>query len=488
VIIVLLLGMSAFAVDLGWLYLSGARVQRAADSASLAGVVFLPGDVANVTASAIDGATANSFDIGTVNGTPVGGGGPDELSWRQLADNRLEVTLSSEVPTFFMKLFGFDSFGITRVSTAEYVKPVPIGSPTNTFGDGSDFFWGSISGRWTAHMHGDPYQTRCDWSTGLNQDGCVDSSPASQAANFPGATIRPGDVDGDDDPLNPQFRGDGYYYGIEISTSRSSLLVELFDAPFRKSCGTGTGDCDGLSFSPSPPNNGTIGPTTRYRLYARDESPLDPRDNTVLLCDETYTPTTNGPSSWQPLCSVSNPIAGIYVLKVTTEDGSGSNQYGVRATTQGPGANDPNVYGINEISIYTNQDSTTATLYLAELDPIHAGKILELNFYDPGEDDGPASYTLMRPGGVIATCEWESEDGGSGGPGPCVIQTSNSAGPLFNAQWLTARVEIPDDYDCDITDPLDCWWSMQIVNNQPHDRTTWTARVIGNPVHLVPNE
>jgi len=40
--LVLLLGASAFAVDLGWIYLNGARLQRAADAAALAGVVNLP--------------------------------------------------------------------------------------------------------------------------------------------------------------------------------------------------------------------------------------------------------------------------------------------------------------------------------------------------------------------------------------------------------------------------------------------------------------
>jgi hypothetical protein len=28
---------------------------------------------------------------------------------------------------------------------------------------------------------------------------------------------------------------------------------------------------------------------------------------------------------------------------------------------------------------------------------------------------------------------------------------------------------------------------MEIDNGQPHDRTTWAAKVIGNPVRLVPN-
>jgi len=501
VILVLLLGMAALATDLGWLYLNGSRVQRATDSAALAGVVHLPSDAAGVTANAVGGANLNGWNVGSVNGGPVAGGGTDVLTWRQLADNRLEVTLRANVRTFFMSLFGFEEFNISRTSTAEYVKPVPIGSPTNTFGDGSNNFWGSINGRWTAHIQGDPYQTVCDWSRSLSDAGCVDSSADNQAAFFPGATILPGDVDPDSDDLNPEFLGDGYHYGIEIEDNRSSFRVELFDPRFQRpdtgGCGTDltepTGDCDFLSFSPEPPTGADpIGPTTRYRLYQPDTTPLNPKDNSVLLCDDEFDPTSDpgavGVHEWVDLCTLSNPDPGIYVLKVTTSDGSGSNQYGVRASTVGPGTNETNVYGIDVISIYTNQDSTTATLYLAEVDPIHADKTLELRFYDAGEDNAAASYTVRQPDGSTANCEWESDGGESGGPGACIIDTAQLGAARFNGQWLTAFVDIPQGYECDIDLPLDCWWSMEIVNNQPHDRTTWAVRVIGNPVHLVPNE
>ena len=39
-----LLGFAAFAVDFGWLYLNGVRIQHGADAAALAGVVYEPGD------------------------------------------------------------------------------------------------------------------------------------------------------------------------------------------------------------------------------------------------------------------------------------------------------------------------------------------------------------------------------------------------------------------------------------------------------------
>jgi hypothetical protein len=162
--------------------------------------------------------------------------------------------------------------------------------------------------------------------------------------------------------------------------------------------------------------------------------------------------------------------------------------------TTGPGTDSPLVYGIDQISIFTNQDASTATLYLAEVDPVHAGKVLELKFFDAGEDDEAASYSVKLPDGTTANCEWESEDGLSGGPGVCTIVTTmnNPSGGgvvgRFNSQWLTAYVDIPEGYSCDLTTTLGCWWSMSIVNSSPHDRTTWTAKIIGNPVHLVPNE
>ena len=40
----ILLGFAAFAVDFGWLYLNGIRIQHGADAAALAGVVYEPGD------------------------------------------------------------------------------------------------------------------------------------------------------------------------------------------------------------------------------------------------------------------------------------------------------------------------------------------------------------------------------------------------------------------------------------------------------------
>lgn len=484
--LVALLALSAFAVDLGWFYLNSSRLQRAADAGALAGVVHLPMSPGTAEATAATASTANGFDVSA--GTAIVA--------TPLADNRLEVTLSTQIPTFFLTVLGIDHFNIARTATAQYVKPVPIGSPFDSFGGGSENLWASINGRWTAHLHGDPYQTQCDWARALGT--CVDSSNWAHNNYFSSHSLQPGDIDSDSDSANPEYRGDGYYYGIEVQDNRTQLQIELRDPHFRRpnGCGTTMGDCDAMTLS--PPIGGSwsnvIGPDTRFRLYYPDTTPLDPTNNTAVggWCDRTYDAEYGGSQGWETLCTVNNPDPGIWVLRVSTDNGSGSNNYGVRVSTSGPGTDSPRVYGINQVSIYTNQSSSNSTLYIAEVDPIHAGKILEVKFFDAGEDDASASFTMRRPDNSVAQCEWEAEGGASGGPGNCVIQTTQFSGgdwePRFNGQWLTAYIDIPSDYSCDIGTQLGCWWKMSIQNSKPHDRTTWEARIIGNPVRLVPNE
>lgn len=465
--LVLLLGMAAFAVDLGWLYLNGGRLQRAADSAALAGVVFLPGDTGNVESSAIAGANSNGWDVGTVNGAPLIGGGPDELEWVPLADNRLEINLKAEVRTFFLAVLGFNSFDISRTATAEYVKPVPLGSPDPCFGigdtaieagdcnpDEAQGYWAAISGRSTNKWNGDQFATS-HWD----------------------------DDSWNKEYVNTDYRPDGYYYGIEVpEPGVGNLRVYVYDAGFydRPSFDVETGD-----------NNQDTGggADTHFQIYFADDTPLDPTDNPpVAGCGWDITSGSNAATyknKWVQLCAGA-AAPGIYVLRVwTTGDKGGTNQYGLLVHTQG----NPNarVYGINDISIFTNEDDQLSNLHLAEVDPVHANKVLEIKLYDAGEDDGTAWMTVKDPDGNTATCDWESTDEQGNvtdsGSGNCRIRTSHNGSNEFNGELITAYIDIPADYSC----TTDCWWKMLIDNDAPHDRTTWAARIIGNPVRLVPN-
>lgn len=452
--LVVLLAFAALSVDLTWLYLNSSRLQNAADSAALAGVVNLPGFLDQAQNDADAAAAANGYPGGGVQLIP-------------LADNSLQVVLTTTVPTYLLRIIGFDQFTITRTSTAQYIKPVPIGSPDNCFGEapvnppgtnctgGDPNFWAAISGRLTNKFNGDAFATEF-W----------------------------------DDPWsgshfnNSQYRPAGYYYGIEVAPGSSNLKVHIYDAGFyeRGNFSYQTGD------RAQDDGGGT---DTHFQLYEPDTTPLDPTDNLPIAGCRFDIPSGSYASTyknrWAELCDVGGTLTpGIYVLRVwTTGDLGGTNQYSVHASVSS-GSN-PHVYGINDISIFTNQPGATGILNLAKVEQLHAGKRLELHFYDPGEDNGNAYMTVKMPDGTTAQCSWFSEDEngtitGSSSSGPCRIQTSDGS-PIFNGQWVTANVEIPSSYTCS----SDCWWYMEIELNQPHDRTTWMARIIGNPVRLIPN-
>ncbi|HWB88863.1 MAG TPA: pilus assembly protein TadG-related protein [Acidimicrobiia bacterium] len=483
--LVLLLGMSAFAIDLGWFFLNGSRLQRAADSSALAGVVFLPADVGNVTAKAVDGANANGYDIGSVNGTPVPGGGPDDLDWAALADNKLSITLTSTVNTFFLKVLGMDQFTMSRTATAQYVKPVPLGAPANCIGIGQGVtstgldssasqefthcntftqnFWSAINGRATAKEHGDPYGPTCNY-----------------------------ECSGGTNPDHDQY----YYFAIDVPAGQSWVDVYVYDGGFYdRSSFAETGDEDDLA------NSSNGGTNMTYTLYRPDVTPLIPEDNTstVSCSSGNHTLSINSETSsstyrnrWARICRITSVVEGIYVLRVSNGGSSigGNNSYSLLASSSNFSTSDPvRVYSINEMSIFTNDDDGDATVYIAEVDPIHANKTLELKFFDPGETSGNGTMTVVAPPGVSGhSCSWTATNVYTGPLGAlsgntCSVTSASSGNSLYNGEWITMQIQIPANYTC----TTDCFWKMNLDLNVAHDRTTWEARVIGNPVALVPN-
>jgi hypothetical protein len=96
--------------------------------------------------------------------------------------------------------------------------------------------------------------------------------------------------------------------------------------------------------------------------------------------------------------------------------------------------------------------------------------------------------TVKNPSGATASsCSWTADNGSNGTS--CAITTANGSGSLFNGRWITLLINIPTNYTCDpaANGNSGCYWKMNLDLNTSHDRTTWSARVIGNPVRLVPN-
>ena len=132
--IVLFTLLLAVVLDVSWYWANTLRVQRAADAAALAGAVYLPGDRTTAYSSARSEARKNGYADGANSVvTPA----QDGVNPRQL-----NVTVSADVGTFFMRVIGIRTIRATRASKAEYVLPVPMGSPQNYYGVG--FYQGVV--------------------------------------------------------------------------------------------------------------------------------------------------------------------------------------------------------------------------------------------------------------------------------------------------------------------------------------------------------
>ena len=458
-ILFLLLAMAGFGTDLGWIYLNTVRTQNAVDAAALAGVVNLPGFDPGPDAEAA--ARANGYDPG----------GADTLALTPTDENELHAELSTSIEPFFMRVLGFTHFDITRESTARYIKPVPLGSPSNCFGGGStpecpssEDFWAAVSGRHTLLEDGDPYSTLCD----LNNPTCTSNGAYARGGLY-----------------------QGYYYGVDVPSETSDLTVHIFNGAFNPGGSPGDSNFSGPG--------GAI--TTTFTLFRPDTTPLIPQDH----LDGTSTPycsEAGGSNGWASLCgTISDPDPGIWLVHVeTTSNNAGSNNFAIRATGS-PTA--PRVYGINDMSIWSDDLVQDSELYIAEVTEEHAGKKLELSFYDAGDALDESWYSVLTPQGNVAQCSWkvytapyphESADEvpDLDGSGDCEWQTqipdADERQGVYNKLWIVATIDLPDDPDdmCSGTGPDACFWKMELDLSDPVERTTWRARVIGNPVQLIP--
>jgi hypothetical protein len=127
VTLLVLLGVSALVIDVSWYWLNNVRMQRAADAAALAGVVYLPGNAAAAYTRANEEALKNGYSNGS-DGIVI------TSAQHPANPRRLDVTVEGPVPTYFMRVFGINTIPARREGNAEYVLPVPMGSPEAYYG------------------------------------------------------------------------------------------------------------------------------------------------------------------------------------------------------------------------------------------------------------------------------------------------------------------------------------------------------------------
>ncbi|MBK5223972.1 MAG: Tad domain-containing protein [Acidimicrobiia bacterium] len=475
-----LLVFAGFSVDVGAWYARASQIQRGADAAALAGVVWMP-NFPKAEEVALAAAAQNGFvhdDDGPIKVvvTPVAS-----------RPERLRVTITDErVDQYFSSLV-MEPSSITRRSVAQYVLPVPLGSPRNFLGTGSlatgynENLWLAVSAWCTNKYDGERYQARFGGlGTSYSPSDCVQN---------------PGPADPD---LNNEYDEEGYEFYIDAPVDRTyDMDIILFDARYHTG---GIGDSVLSSGDQS----------YKFSLYSADDTPLDDSDN-PLLCERVFTKDTPfefnylGRSEWNHVCEATHfsritpaEPSGRYVLRVQNTANerfaAGSNLFSIVARpTSGFGPNQlcdgrsaplcPRVYGKDSLPVFAKQSSATANFYLSEVDPVHAGKTMRITLFDPGE--GGSSIKVRRPSGTDswedATFSWTSDHPSyPSDSNTTVLDVSSSR---FNGRTITIDIDL-EGY----SPPADNeWWqiSYNFGSGSVTDRSTWSVNIIGDPVHLV---
>jgi Flp pilus assembly protein TadG len=524
-IVVPMLAITGFAVDLGAWYARASKVQQAADAAALAGVQDLP-NLPTATATAKAVAAQNGFTDGANGITVTVSQVPDPTA-------KLKVTISdSSVQQFFTKPFR-SNVSIERTGTAQYLKPISMGSPKNFLGTGNlaiqsngfkENFWLAVSGGCASKENGDRIQALTDANFTNTANPATGSNGWAGCAG--GFTI-----------ANTEYDANGYFYAIDFPQNYAgSVPVDIYDPGL---CGAGvTGDSSG----------GTTFSTT---FQMRDNTSFDPLSTGTLGPAKVYTSGNSGTScGWQNLYTINNPTKGTYFVQVKSSNGNGtaqngSNAFGLRAglgsfspctsvatesvagvPTYNPSC--PNVHGYGNLGVYAPGAGNQADFYLAQIGPDYNNKKMDIALFDPGE--GSRAMQILDPNGNPVDFTWEVRcyngnsspcsdgtvapyGGWSGSSGTVSVPvTGNVAkaldlwgfdpnGTSVNAQpgprrsstskysdrVLVLTVQLPADINSAYGGRQ--WYRIKYYAGQGTvtDRTTWSVTISGAPVKLIPN-
>lgn len=262
---------AAFAVDTSNWYAQQRDMQKAADAAALAGVPYLPNDMASATTKALAVSARNGYTNGVDNTTVTVGVGD--------RPTQLKVVITHQVHNTFGQVIGISSTTLGRTAVADYQGPSPMGSPCSTFGNepaagggtttvtpvnsslnGAETsycntnpqLWATVEGPETNKFQGDRYQALACASNGA--DNCSGNK-------------------------NSEYAPNGYFYDVKVQAAAvgQPVTIQLYDPEFAN---TGT-SCGSL------PDPGTYGSSSAVNNYVQ-KSDQDARyTNSTTLSNGT---------------------------------------------------------------------------------------------------------------------------------------------------------------------------------------------------------
>lgn len=460
------MGMAAFAVDLGWLYLQSANVKKASEAAALAAVAHMPLTTSQAPGSLIvSGLPASDAAVAIAGEHGYPSSATTASRWAK--PTQVRVDIDSSTNTFFLAFFGIDTVSLSRHSIAEQLPPLRLGGDVDRLGthyddDGNlisnEFYWLGINGELRSKADGDPFSTR-----------------------------RGG---------NPQYRTPAYYYAIDVPASDvgTPMNVLVYDG---SNDNTGPDHPDDLSSGGSD--------VFTFSLIQPDATPGDPTDNRTnaggsSMCSRQFA-NDDGSNVWTPVCSSAfTPTKrGIHVLEVySAGDDTAINGFALSVS----GGSATTVYGLGYMSLWMRDAGTSPTLQIVRLDSVYAGSQVIIEAFDLGDITGNAQGAIRFEGSLAGIdCRvrvwnkdksnsppppWTNDD--SPGTARCDLTTkSGSSGGnegIYNNEWVEFLFDVPTSHSCSGSG---CWATVtyNFTGGSPTDRTTWGARINGTPIHLL---
>jgi len=525
-VLVPLMGFAGLAVDIGAWYSRASSLQRAADAAALAGVVWQP-DFATAEANARQEAARNGFVDG-VDGISV-----------NIVDtglNELEVEIiDSDADMFFASLF-LDNVSISRHSVAEYTKSIPMGNPDNYLGTDpeagiSEQNYLSISGANTDKKGGDRHASkRCDGSTAL----CTNGALGNLVVN------------------GGEFDENGYTYSVSVNTIYASPLVfQVYDPGFyeaEQSCNPGGGSNmppgydfndllagglgamfpgDGFTdparvahwterYANSPgaiycsgdtPSNGA-GSITSFYVRAPDNTPFNILDNPIISTG-TCSPQQFGAYDepfydlleqvgtahpyadtfaaefrrWVQICEIpaGQVVLGDYIIQVRTNASAGAptfydpsynqggrNHFSLRAgyDTGGsaPDGTGVELFATGTMAIDVNVPGASTVMELAKITPEYAGRTLRIELWDVGDAAAAGVLTILPPvESPSAFSNCRFTNTNGGWSDGDPTDCSAIVSSAMNGNLLTIEVDLPSGYTCNPAIVTGCFVRVQVA-------------------------
>ena len=475
---------AALAIDISSWYTRASQLQKAADAASLAGVVYLPGDQATAKSTALASIRRNGLTLG----------GQVTATVEVTANNQLKVTVvDNNAQQFFSQVFSGKET-ITRSATAQYVQPVPLGSPFPYLGGDCvatqasplpgnpassiippsqcPGLWLGIMGPLNTSANGDAYNTACYANQFTGGNGHV---------LWPCTNTLPLTVTPPANNTNMQYNnGAGEWYQIKVPQNYSGgqMNVRVFDAgyyPTRAANGNysqaGSAVQDGpagtLGFDSThhvPPGAATI---FNYQMFNNGSDPYNPINNGPMSASDcgggsgnaadsgswsfNFANSGNPPSitpsqpygpaadvfrqKWATICTISNPQpGGTYFLRASSAlDQTNPNAFGLEGT------------GVNHFALDVTDASGSSTNWPAVGSPTISGlnNMVVVNHVDNTYTSTctltsiPAGSTCISfylaeigqqyAGHKVAIQMWDVGDAGGNGTGSLELNAPPSA-------------------------------------------------------------